>query len=167
MAAGARGVTDVRIISYRGELAPAFQRLNLDWIERLFAVEEADRRVLGDPERAIVAKGGQIFFAMDAGAAIGTVAMIVASPKRYELAKMAVASSHQRQGIGELLGAAAIAFARKASAQSIFLRTNSRLANAIRLYERLGFRHAPDPDPPEYARADVYMELRLVTPQVQ
>ena len=160
-------MTDVQIVSFRSELAPAFQRLNLAWIERLFVVEEADRKVLGDPERAIIAKGGQIFFAMDAGAPIGTVAMIRVSPRRFELAKMAVASSHQRQGIGELLGAAAIAFAREAGAESVFLLTNSRLANAIRLYERLGFRHAPDPDPPEYARADVYMELRFVTPRVQ
>ncbi|MDH4261368.1 MAG: hypothetical protein OEW16_13840 [Gammaproteobacteria bacterium] len=37
------------IVPFRRELAPAFQRLNLDWIERLFVVEEADRRVLGDP----------------------------------------------------------------------------------------------------------------------
>ena len=160
-------MTDVQIDSFRSELASAFQRLNLDWIERLFAVEEADRKVLGDPEHAIIAKGGQIFFAMDAGAPIGTVAMIKSSAKRYELAKMAVASSHQRRGIGELLGVAAIGFARETGAESVFLRTNSRLANAIRLYERLGFRHAPDPDPPQYARADVYMELRLVAPQDQ
>lgn len=160
-------MTDVQIVSFRGELAPAFQRLNLAWIERLFAVEEADRKVLGDPDRAIIASGGQIFFAMDAGLPIGTVAMIRTAPQRFELAKMAVASSHQRRGIGESLGAAAIAFARDAGAASVFLRTNSRLANAIRLYERLGFHHAPDPDPPEYARADVYMELRFVTPQDQ
>jgi len=160
-------MTDVQIDSFRSEFASAFQQLNLDWIERLFAVEEADRKVLGDPEHAIIAKGGQIFFAMDAGAPIGTVAMIKSSAKRYELAKMAVASSHQRRGIGELLGVAAIGFARETGAESVFLRTNSRLANAIRLYERLGFRHAPDPDPPQYARADVYMELRLVAPQDQ
>jgi GNAT superfamily N-acetyltransferase len=158
-------MTGVQIVPYRGELATAFQRLNLDWIERLFAIEEADRKVLGDPERAIIAKGGQIFFAMNAGSAIGTVAIILTSPKRYELAKMAVATSHQRRGIGELLGAAAVAFAREARAESVFLRTNSRLANAIRLYERLGFRHAPDPEPPEYARADVYMELMIAAPR--
>jgi len=158
-------MTGVQIVPYRGELATAFQRLNLDWIERLFAIEEADRKVLGDPERAIIAKGGQIFFAMNAGSAIGTVAIILTSPKRYELAKMAVATSHQRRGIGELLGAAAVAFAREARAESVFLRTNSRLDNAIRLYERLGFRHAPDPEPPEYARADVYMELMIAAPR--
>ncbi len=154
-------MTDIRIIAYQRELAPAFQRLNLAWIERLFEVEDADRKVLADPERAIIAPGGQIFFALVASEAIGTVAMIRFSAARYELAKMAVASSHQRRGIGELLGAAAIAFARDAGAETVFLQTNSRLDGAIRLYERLGFRHAADPDPPEYARADVYMELPI------
>ncbi len=149
------------IVPFRRELAPAFQRLNLDWIERLFVVEEADRKVLGDPERAIIAPGGQIFFAMDDGNPVGTVAMLRSSPERFELAKMAVASSHQRRGIGEMLGGAGIAFARDAGAASVFLLTNSSLGGAIRLYERLGFRHAPDPDPPEYARADVYMELPI------
>jgi len=154
-------MTDIRIVSYRRELAPAFQRLNLAWIERLFVVEDADRKVLGDPERAIIAPGGQIFFALDAHDPIGTVAMVRFLAARYELAKMAVASSHQRRGIGEMLGAAAIAFARDAGAETVFLQTNSSLAGAIRLYERLGFRHATDPDPPEYARADVYMELPI------
>ncbi len=154
-------MTDFLIVPFRRELAPAFQRLNLAWIERLFVVEEADRKVLGDPERAIIAPGGQIFFALDEGVPIGTVAVIRFSTARYELAKMAVASSHQRRGIGEQLGAAAIAFARAAGAETVFLLTNSRLSGAIRLYERLGFRHAADPDPPEYARADVYMELPI------
>ena len=151
----------ILIVPFRRELAPAFQKLNLDWIERLFAVEEADRKVLSDPERSIIAPGGQIFFAMHADEPVGTAAMLRHSAARYELAKMAVATTHQRRGIGEMLGAAGIAFARAAGAETVFLQTNSRLDGAIRLYERLGFRHAPDPDPPEYARADVYMELPI------
>jgi GNAT superfamily N-acetyltransferase len=154
-------MTDIRIVAYQRELAPAFQRLNLAWIERLFEVEDADRKVLGDPERAIIAPGGEILFALDAGEPIGTVAMIRFSAARYELAKMAVAPSYQKRGVGEMLGAAAIVFARDAGAETVFLLTSSRLAGAIRLYERLGFRHAADPDPPEYARADVYMELPI------
>lgn len=154
-------MSGIEIVPFRATLAGDFRRLNFDWIERLFAVEPADRKVLDDPERAIVAQGGQIFFALDGGAAIGTVAMVRVEPARYELAKMAVASSHQRRGIGELLGAAGIEWARGAGARTVFLQTNSRLDGAIRLYERLGFRHAIDPDPPEYARADVYMELPI------
>ncbi len=151
----------IEIVPYRAGLADAFRQLNLDWIERLFAVEAADRKVLDDPEQAIIAPGGQIFFAMDGETAVGTVAMVHVSAARYELAKMAVAVTHQKRGIGELLGAAGIEWARQAGAKSVFLQTNSSLANAIRLYERLGFRHAIDPDPPDYARADVYMELRI------
>jgi GNAT superfamily N-acetyltransferase len=158
MEAGSRVIA---IVPFRSELAGAFRRLNLDWIERLFEVEAADRKVLDDPEARIVAPGGQIFFALEGEAAVGTVAMIFVQAGRFELAKMAVAASHQKRGIGERLGAAGISWARAAGAGSIFLQTNSRLADAIRLYERLGFRHAVDPDPPEYARADVYMEMPI------
>ena len=154
-------MTDIRIVSYRRDLAPAFQRLNLAWIERLFVVEDADRKVLGDPERSIITPGGQILFALDGDEVIGTVAMVRYTAARYELAKMAVEPSHQGRGIGQMLGAVAIAFARDAGAETVFLLTNSSLVGAIRLYERLGFRHGVDPDPPEYARADVYMELPI------
>lgn len=154
-------MSGIAIMPYRPELAAAFRQLNLDWIERLFAIEPADRKVLDDPERAIIAPGGMILFAADGERAVGTVAMLLVSPGRYELAKMAVADSHQRRGIGELLGAAGIDWVRARGARTVFLQTNSRLDGAIRLYGRLGFRHAIDPDPSEYARADVYMELTI------
>lgn len=149
----------IAIVAFQPQLAASFRQLNLDWIERLFEVEAADRKVLDDPERAIIAPGGMILFAIDGEVAVGTIAMIRASSGRYELAKMAVATTHQRRGIGILLGIAGIDWTRKAGGHTIFLQTNSRLDGAIRLYERLGFRHAIDPDPTEYARADVYMEL--------
>ncbi len=148
-------------LPFRPELAAAFRQLNLDWIERLFAVEPPDRKVLDDPQSAIIASGGMIFFVLDGERPVGTVAMIFVSPGRYELAKMAVANSHQRRGIGEVLGTAGIDWARQQGAHTIFLQTNSRLDGAIRLYQRLGFRHAADPDPSDYARADVYMELPI------
>ena len=154
-------MTGIEIVRFRRELAPAFRQLNLDWIERLFAVEEADREILDDPETSIIAPGGQILFALDAGEAIGTAAMVRVTEGRFELAKMAVAPSHQGRGIGLELGVAAIAFAREAGANSVFLQTNSSLAGAIRLYERMGFRHRPDPHPSEYARVDFYMELPI------
>ena len=158
-----RIVSGITVVPFRCEYTADFRRLNLDWIERLFAVEEPDRKVLDDPEQSIVDKGGMIFFAVDDddGAVAGTVAMIRVSDARCELAKMAVATSHQRRGIGEMLGRACIAWATGKGIQTVFLQTNSRLANSIRLYERLGFRHTVDPHPSHYARADVYMELPI------
>ena len=151
----------IAVVPYRDELAVAFRRLNLEWIERLFKVEAPDLKVLDDPARAIIAPGGMIFFALDGDAVVGTVAMIRGEDGRCELAKMAVAATHQRRGIGELLGSAGTAWAREHGFRRAFLETNSRLDGAIRLYERLGFRHAPWPHPSDYARGDVYMELEL------
>jgi ribosomal protein S18 acetylase RimI-like enzyme len=76
---------------------------------------------------------------------------------------MAVSPAYQGRGIGWQLGTAVIEFARSAGAREIMLLTNSRLAGAIRLYERLGFAHRPLPKDTDYARADVYMVLPLGT----
>lgn len=151
----------IAIVPFRRELAADFRRLNLDWIERLFRVEAADLKVLDDPEAAIVAQGGAIFFAVEDGAPVGTAAMLRVADRRFELAKMAVATTHQRRGIGEMLGRACTDWAARRGPCTVFLETNSRLGNAIRLYERLGFRHAPWPAPSDYARGDVYMEMTM------
>ena len=152
-------MSEISVVPFQTAYAGDFRRLNLDWIERLFKVEAADRKVLEDPEGAIMGKGGMIFFALDGEAVVGTVAMIRAGEGRCELAKMAVAASHQRRGIGELLGAACKRWARDTGIETIVLETNSKLGNAIRLYERLGFRRVVDPRATEYARCDVHMEL--------
>jgi putative acetyltransferase len=151
----------VAITPYRPELAPAFARLNRMWIERLFRLEDSDLTVLNDPQAQVLDPGGQIFFALNGSEPVGTVAAIRVTATTFELAKMAVAPSHQGRGLGEKLGLAAIAFARGAGASLMFLETNSRLVNAVRLYRRLGFDHAPPPHPSVYERSNVYMELRF------
>jgi putative acetyltransferase len=50
--------------------------------------------------------------------------------------------------------------ARALGATKLTLATNSKLPNAIHLYESLGFRHLP-PEPSPYARANVFMEMDL------
>ena len=154
-------MSQIVIVPFRSELSGEFRRLNLDWIERLFKVESADLKVLDDPKSSIISKGGMIFFALDGDAVVGTVAMVRAAAGRYELAKMAVSTTHQRRGIGEMLGAAGVNWVAEQGGRSVFLQSNTKLANALRLYERLGFRRAVDPNPTEYARCDIYMELPI------
>ena len=75
---------------------------------------------------------------------------------------MAVPTTHQNLGIGGLLGKACKTWVMQQRViRTVFLETNSKLANAIHLYERLGFRHAPWPHPSDYARGDVYMEMKI------
>lgn len=147
----------LEIVQFRPELAADFTRINLEWIERLFTVEAADRKVLDHPEGAIIAKGGMIFFAIEDGIVLGTGAAIRIDADRYELAKMGVTPAAQGRGLGRLIGEAAIAFARERGARQIELLTNSSLAPAIVLYEKLGFEHRPMPANSDYVRSDVYM----------
>jgi GNAT superfamily N-acetyltransferase len=157
-------MAELVIEPFRAALAPAFARLNRQWIEELFAIEPPDEKVLGDPEREVIVPGGQIFFARADGEIVGTAAALVHSPGAFELAKMAVTPGWQGRGVGQLLGQAVIDFARSSGARRLFLLTNSQLARAIRLYERLGFVHRPLPSATGYTRADVYMELNLGQP---
>lgn len=151
----------IAIVPFQREHAADFRRLNLDWIESLFRIEAPDLEVLDDPWSAIIERGGMIFIAQEGDEVVGTAAMIRVTDDRYELAKMAVAASHQRRGVGEQLGRECIAWAAAHGARTMFLETNSALGNAIRLYERLGFRQAPRRRMSDYARSDVYMEMTV------
>jgi putative acetyltransferase len=154
-------MSTIHVVPFQPKYAADFRRLNLAWIERLFKVEAPDLTVLNDPQGVIIAPGGMVFFALDSEQVVGTVAMVRAAAGRCELAKMAVATTHQGRGIGELLGRACKAWAAENGVGTIFLETNSKLENAIRLYERLGFRRAVEPNPPDYVRCDVYMEMPI------
>lgn len=48
-----------------------FIRLNREWIERFFCLEESDLKILGDPEGEIIDKGGEIFLALNRGKVVG------------------------------------------------------------------------------------------------
>jgi putative acetyltransferase len=146
-----------------GQDGSAFRTLNEEWISRYFVLEKKDRETLGDPENAILRKGGQIFLAHAEGRTVGCVALIPMGDSVYELSKMAVSPSFQGRGIGRKLLEHAIAQARNLGAKSLFLGSNSVLKSALHLYEAVGFRHVPPENLPEmhYARADVFMEMPL------
>ncbi len=141
----------------------AFQRLNEEWILRHFVMESKDEHILADPQGTILNRGGRILFAVYEDEIVGCCALLAMRPGEFEVAKMAVAESSRRLGVGRRLLAKTIEAARASGAQRLYLETNHKLTGAIRLYESMGFQHLP-PDrvtPSPYARADVFMELQL------
>jgi GNAT superfamily N-acetyltransferase len=156
-AAGGR----IEVVPFREELAPHFERLNREWLERLFAVEKVDLKYFHDPVGTIIAPGGMIFFAIEGPTILGTGAAIRIDAERFELAKMGVTLEAQGRGIGRLLAVAAIDYAKRAGARQVELFTNSTLAPAIHLYEQLGFVAQPLPAGGEYVRSDVHMVRRF------
>jgi GNAT superfamily N-acetyltransferase len=150
-----------RVVTWRPELRADFERLNLAWIERWFAVEEEDRKVFRDPGGQIVEPGGQIFFVVDEHGVRGTCAVIRHDATTFELAKMAVEPSAQGRGYGDRLVESVIGFARGAGATRLMLVSNTRLGPALNLYRKHGFRDVPLDPANGYSRADIQLELGL------
>jgi GNAT superfamily N-acetyltransferase len=150
----------VEIVPYERAYRDAFKRLNIEWLEKDFCVEEIDERVLSDPETYILSNGGFVFFARAGAHIVGTAALIKAENNRYELSKMSVTDAYQGLGIGRKLAEAAIRQFEEMGARELYLESNSRLKPAISLYESLGFVHRPAREDSDYKRADVYMLYR-------
>jgi putative acetyltransferase len=141
----------------------AFRTLNEEWISKYFRLEKKDLQTLNDPQTYILSTGGQIFIALRGGRQIGCCALYRRSDGSFELAKMAVAEQERGQGIGRQLIEHAITYARVHQIPRLYLETNSSLANAIHLYESVGFRNVPPEriQPSPFSRVDVYMEMFL------
>jgi N-acetylglutamate synthase-like GNAT family acetyltransferase len=146
-----------------GDDATAFRTLNEEWIARYFSLEAPDIETLGDPETTILRKGGSIFMVYADSLPVGCVALIPLGQGIYELSKMAVSPQLRGRGIGRRLLLHAIAQARLLGATSLVLGSNTRLADAIHLYESVGFRHVPPASlpPNPYTRANVFMQMSL------
>ncbi len=141
----------------------AFRILNEHWIEKYFRLEEKDRESLNDPQRYILAKGGHILMAERSGEPVGCCALLAMGDGSFELAKMTVAESERGRGLGRQLLEEVVALARRLAIGRLYLETNSKLQNAVHLYEAVGFRHLPPEEvkPSPYARADVFMQMHL------
>jgi N-acetylglutamate synthase-like GNAT family acetyltransferase/DNA-binding transcriptional regulator GbsR (MarR family) len=157
----ARERQSVKIIDYLPEFHDDFKRLNYEWIEKYFKLEEADRQSLDRLDETILKPGGHIFMALNNNEIVGTCALIKMDDNTYELAKMAVAEKARGKGIGWLLGQATINKARELGAKTVFLESNTVLEPAIDLYQKLGFRKIVG-QPSPYRRCNIQMELKLI-----
>jgi putative acetyltransferase len=158
---------EITIRLFQPSDANAFRELNEAWISKFFRLEEQDRIQLAQPEN-ILRDGGQIVIALAGEERIACCALIFVKPGIFEVAKMAVSANYQGHGIGRKLLEYTIVQAKALGAHTLELASNSKLANAVHLYESLGFHHLPPEriEPSPYARANVFMELHLdVSPE--
>src|SRR5437016_10548499 len=150
-----------RIDTYRAEYRGDFERLNRDWIEAFFVLEDADREIFRDPDTAVIEPGGQIFFVVDDEGVQGTCAVVPHEPGVFEIAKMAVAPGVRGRGYGDLLMDASVEFARRAGARRVVIVSHTVLAPAIRLYQKHGFVRVPLDEHERFARANIMLEREL------
>jgi DNA-binding MarR family transcriptional regulator/GNAT superfamily N-acetyltransferase len=160
-----RQYEEVEVIEYTPEWREAFEKLNCEWLTRYFEVEPEDRRLLMDPEREILGKGGTVLFARLGGTVVGTIAVMNHGGGVFELTKMAVTESAQGRQVGKRLAHAGIDRARDAGGRIAALRTDPRLQAAVQLYRSLGFELARDdllePDGTKRSERGFTMKLDL------
>ncbi|NQZ43865.1 MAG: GNAT family N-acetyltransferase [Flavobacteriaceae bacterium] len=149
----------VHIVPFESAYAKDFARLNIEWLEKFFAVEPHDVELMEDCEANIIGKGGHIFFAKLGDEVVGTVALIPLTKGVFELGKMAVSSQYQGLKIGQLLMKRCIDFGRGQGWSKIVLYSNTTLQNAIYIYRKYGFVEVEMEENPPYERGDIKMEF--------
>ncbi len=151
---------DYQIIDFEDKYQKEFATLNYHWIEKYFTIEDIDRESLDHPREKIYDTGGHILLAQHGDKIIGTAALIKKDNAYYELAKMSVDENFQGNGIGYKLGLAALDKAKEMGAHTVYLETNDILGPALKLYEKLGFKHI-EHKPTPYCRCNVQMETSV------
>lgn len=150
----------IEILPYSPELNPFFKSINQAWVEDLFSIEPFDQAQFDSPEETIVKPGGTIIYAKLGEEIVGTVGLHKVSDEIYELIKMGVAASAQGKGVGMILASAVLVRAKEMGGKKVVLYTHSKLAPALRIYEKLGFK-AAELEEGKYFRCDIKMEMDL------
>ena len=151
----------VTIELYSPKYKDDFIRLNKEWIERYFRLEPSDLKIFNDPEGEILKDGGQIFFAIKDGKAVGCCALENDTDTgQYKLVKMAVSTEERGNGIGTLLGHAMIDYAKEHGIKSILLEGNTTLTASMNLYRSLGFKEV-EGHVSDFDRVDIIMTIDL------
>src|ERR687896_2161964 len=152
---------ELRISPFGIDDGERFSRLNLAWLVGHQLLETTDEQQLADPQAHVFDHGGEIFMARIGDVAVGCCAVIPRGDGSIEVAKLAVERAAQGRGIGRRLVETVLAWGQQRHYTRAVLTSSRKLETALRLYESIGFRHAPMPEDVPYKTADVYMELDL------
>ena len=151
----------IKVLPFQDKYADDFKRLNLEWIEKYFVVEEMDEKQLEPPRENIIEAGGEIYFVIEDGKVKGDCALVFHEKGVYELAKMAVDKESRGKGYGNLLMEAIIKGARVKNAEIILIVSNTQLDVAINLYKKYGFITTRLGQDPDYERGNIEMQLDI------
>jgi DNA-binding MarR family transcriptional regulator/GNAT superfamily N-acetyltransferase len=159
-----KAIQEINIVPYRRKYKSDFAQLNYEWLEKYFSTEKGeaeDRRLLNNPEREIIKKGGEVFFAILNNNVVGTCAVLKINESIYELAKMGVTEKAQGRQFGKKLALTAIGYAVEKGALKLRLFTSNKLHAALNLYRGLGFIEVKGELNDRYKRNLILMELDL------
>lgn len=150
------------IVPYSEKYKADFIEMNRHWIDEMFTIEPEDERELGNIE-PILARGGNIFYALDEGGDVMACCMI--GPRDdgdWEIMKFAAKGMYTGTGAGNACLQACIDHARSKGVERIIIVSNRKCVQALHLYRKNGFCEMPvDKKKFPFERADIAFELVL------
>ena len=149
----------LEIRNYEHKYHQQFKKISLDWLHKHHLYEKADDDLLDNPQKYLE-KGSSIFLAHFDDQVVGTISLIPVNQNTYEILKLGVVDGFKGAGIGRKLMQICIDFCVRKKVKIITLESSSKLESALRLYEKLGFKHIEVVDA-HFESADVKMELKL------
>jgi ribosomal protein S18 acetylase RimI-like enzyme len=150
----------IRIVPFTNEYMPYFTALNKAWLQKYFEIEPIDSLMLENPKQYFLDKGGFIFFALYNEEVAGTFALQKVDDTIFELSKMAVDDNFKGKAIGNAMMQFCLDEAERLHLKKIILYSNTKLAPAIHLYKKYGFKEIPN-FVSEYKRANIKMEIDI------
>lgn len=154
---------DIQIIDYSTDYKNEFKELNEAWLKHYFKIEPEDSRLLNDPDKEIIMKGGYIVFATDGNSIIGTGAILRVDSNTCELTKMAVTPQWQGKQVGRKILRRLISDARSRNYKKMILLTSEKLNKAVSLYLSEGFSYTDTQSMQKhnFQRCSIQMEINL------
>ena len=132
----------LKIRRFSDDLAEDFYRINAQWIEDMYRLEQTDIDVLKNPRERIIDPGGDILFVEDpAFGIVGTCGLQKTGERQFELTKMGVLAEARGRKAGEFLLHATIERAFALGCDRLYLLSNAKGAAGVHLYEKAGFVH--------------------------
>lgn len=149
----------LKVKKYDSKYHREFKEINLHWLKKFELYEKADDKLLDNPEE-FIKNGATIFLAHLDDNIVGTICLNPINNTTYEILKFAVIDRYKGVGIGSKLMQIGIDLCKQKNIETIVLESSSKLQNALKLYEKLGFEHI-DVKETHFITADIKMELKL------
>ena len=136
---------------------PYFRTLNDAWQGLSETVLEADK-LLADPDKLIIQKGGFVFFARYHDKIVGTCALLLRSKSQWELAYLVVDEAYRQKHIGQKLVKSAMTIVKEQGGKILKVEVHHQQVHAISFFRHLGFLSVSKKATPRDARHDIQLE---------
>lgn len=132
----------MQIVEYEKKYKEDFVKLNTQWVERYFVMEDADLEVLEHVED-LLESGAMIYFAIEGDQVLATCMAMPLGDDVWEICKLAASGQYTGTGAGSAVFCASMNYAKEHGAKKLTLISNSRLKPALHIYKKFGFKEVP------------------------